>query len=105
MIINCWVLCLLVAFGVVFSSHWIADEDLEVKSRHQHGITNDGNTCYVASLVQLLFNVFHFRDAVLQHNGAENNDVLLALQIAFARMILNKNPIRIIPPFLTLCNL
>ena len=83
----------LLACVTVQSSHWIRKEDLLITERHQHGIKNDGNTCYVASLIQLLFNVHHFRHAVLQYPTAHENEVLLALQITFSRMLLNRQSI------------
>lgn len=83
----------LLAGVTIQSSKWIRDEDLLIKERHQHGIKNDGNTCYVASLIQLLFNVQHFRHAVLQYRSAHEHEVLLALQITFARMLLNRQSI------------
>lgn len=97
MLIKRWLLffSVLLSFGIVKSSDWIVEENHEVTRRYQHGIKNDGYTCYVASLVQLLFNVFHFRDAVLNHDGGDNNEILLALQIVFSRMLLNKGTIGI----------
>lgn len=66
------------------------DNDNKIKNRV--GIVNLGNTCYVNSVLQALYQCDLFRKYILEHRFNQQTRILKELQIIFAQLNLSKQP-------------
>jgi uncharacterized UBP type Zn finger protein len=58
-----------------------------------NGIVNEGNTCYMNSMLQTLFSLTSFRKAIYQSEPSKD-EVMLALQRIFYNLQMGKESVR-----------